>query len=150
MKTLLAKSFRLGRFQMLIVIIVTAVLSRVMLNYFARLESEVEEFTFRNNLQTIQQRLEIAALFNQAKCTKLSDPSFFEQDISASRSVDNKWSYDPQQKTLTYLVSGSTYFRSDLGQKINIQFVCSDDKILIKVSPYTWCRKKGIFGCKTW
>ncbi|KTD19899.1 hypothetical protein [Legionella londiniensis] len=161
MKGVLAKSYRLKRYHMVLVIIVIGAIIWLMLRYFAMIEASFERLSFEHNLRLIERLIHIQNIIAQEKdiCRNLRSPDFFIETVGGmglnpaaekgKRSVIKKWRYLPKKQVLTYYVQSRDYFHGRK-QEIQIAFICWNNKVYYKVSRHQWCADMRLWGCREW
>jgi len=161
MMTLLTKSIRLNRFQMVLVIIASVAIFWVLWGYFLIAQANIEKLAFNNNIQLIQRLLYTQLDFiTHSPCQSVNNVQAFTKTLVEKSgiklgsaevpSLEQNWHYDPGLQTLTYYVKNQRYFRSPLNNKVLMQFHCQAGKIYYTISPHQWCENMGFWGCDKW
>ena len=156
---MLRRSYQLSRFHLAIVICLLAILVAVFLRYASMVEASLEQVSVQINLLNLQQMTRFQNMLTQQSdphCSYLNKPDLFTSIGIAGMEVspvDNRsgaWQYDPRGHRLTYFVRSKRYFKSDNGQKIDIDLYCKQGLVFFKVSRFQWCQDKRIWGCAAW
>jgi len=163
MRTLLAKSVRLSRYHVAIVIILVSLIVWVILRYALMLAASLERTVFYNNVQLIQRMLQLQQILareDEGVCSVLDNSDLFQRatggglrlvPLEAGKdALASNWNYNPVEHVLVYHVRTRDYFRADPPQRIMLKFYCQQDKISMDVSPHEWCREMAFWGCKQW
>ena len=168
MVSLMGQSNRIRRYQIALLIVLISLAVWITTRYFEMIHSEVEEFVFEASSKAIQRAvLAQTELNRQPNCKFLESTAFFETGLlslplanqpTKNSSILNwpkfkhiknaEWHYFPQNKQLVYGIFSKRYFRSDIGSKVIINFICKNGNVETQISNYQWCKKRGIFYCK--
>lgn len=164
MSTKPGNAFRLRRYQVSILIILTAGTIWWLYLYADAIKAQVEKFSFHISLISIHKTLYIQEIFrhdkNEKNCNYLNSKKIFLDIISGNNAMGlpntplpftfKNWKYFPKEHRLIYYVDHTRYFRSKNGDKILLNFICHNSKIVVDISPYQWCKDMRLWGCAKW
>ncbi len=161
MTTLLHQRLDMYRFQLALVIVLIALFSWFLSNYYQMLQAAAEERVVIYNMQTIRNLFKAYVLVNQNRLIKsdawldmpptyLKQSSLNVQILTGENDKPNagQWSYDIKHRRFIYSVMSSKYFQNkNQTGYILLQILKNNGRYILKANNYRWCQNKHIWGC---
>ena len=161
MSTKLAKAFRLRRYQMILLIIITVCISSFFFLYVNAIKARTERFVFSVNLDSLKKTLnfnELLSIKGDKPCDYLDKHNIIISNREAKLSLNpsqvqrpftpDNWQF--HNNRFTYKVNTTRFFFSNVGQKIVVSIQCDNGRVTMKVSPHIWCKEIRFWGCSKW